>query len=147
MPRIVVPELIVSLFLGALFYAAFYLNVYLKVMPSSLSLYAIILSGILAAANLIVNLVRKRKVMINFEDDRIIVAEKEQRYINYNHITDIKEKKNVLDSIFGTSTILINNDFRLQYIRNSQQVMQYLQSLVNYSKQSMIRQEPYTQVK
>lgn len=141
--RALIPKIIAFLVLGLVFYLGVLLNISLLSLSegeetivkaaSLILLVLIVLFGMYLAFH-------RAHLPIIFYNNRISFNKKELLYAN---ITSINQKQNILDKMFHTHKIILNNNFYLKHQKNEVNIQQYLQQLISYAKSSGSQQYKY----
>jgi len=126
-----VPRIIMVIFLAVLIYYGIFLNLkFLKInMGVYYSLGAIVISIILAGFAFLETYSKYMKAAYYFYADRMYANNMWHPYVT---IPSFEVKRNPLDKIFGTSTIVLGK-YKLKYVPYSEQIHNYIRSLVQSS--------------
>lgn len=134
--RELIPQIFLMIFLGLLLFLGFIFNV--KLLSLGLPSYFIYLVAGLITGVILINLMLIYKNILKksylFYPDRIEYVGKKPKRISFSQIIGISFKKNSMDRIFNTATIVLEPDFEIKDIENSEQVYFYIQRLVQYYK-------------
>ncbi len=132
--RILIPKIISFLFLGVIFYLGILLNISLLKLTVStesiVKLISLITLIVIIILGILFNLKKSKQKYFFYQDK--IVFKKQQ--ILLTGITDIKTKQNLLDKLFKTYSLIINQKFKIKNIPQQINLQQYLQKMINYSK-------------
>ena len=74
------------------------------------------------------------KMQYSIYRNRIQIEGAKQQYFMFNVIQELNFKKNFLDRMLGTGTIVIDPKTRLKAISNFDQTFVYLKQLLQYSR-------------
>tara|TARA_B100000315_G_C14551929_1_gene576260 strand:+ start:1222 stop:1797 length:576 start_codon:yes stop_codon:yes gene_type:complete len=132
--RLLVPKIITFLFLGVIFYMGVLLNVALLNLSGNtetlVSLVALIVLILIIVFGIFYNLIKAKKQYL-FYNNRIVFWKKQ---IPLNTILNVDIKRNFLDKMFKTYSLQLTKKFAIENIPNNVQLNDYVQKLVNYSK-------------
>lgn len=132
--RFLIPQITLLLFLSIIFYLGVLLNVsLLELSPAQetkIKLISLLLLVFLFILGVFLNF-KKAQQKYYFYADRLVFQKKE---IFLNQIQSLEEKKNLLDKLFQTYSLVLNTNFRIKYIPQGVLLKDYLQKLINYSK-------------
>lgn len=154
--RVIIPIALQTLLLCIIFFISFQLNVRLFVKYRVLATYppsvvSFAVAGVLFLLFCIelLNTYRKYTVMVyDFYPDRIELYGKKPNIVQLAVVTDIRLKQNVFDTFFKTGTILIKPTFSIEHVAEPQEVLAYVQRLVDHTRQQAggrYPQQQYTQ--
>jgi hypothetical protein len=134
----VLPDAIKTFFLCGIFYAAIQLNLrlflkyrVLTLRPPAYLHYAI--AGVLLLLLIIevLNTYRKHAVMVyDFYPDRIELYGRKPATLLFAGVSDVRLKRNPLDALFRTGTLVFTPDFLVEHVEEPEQVLAYVQALV-----------------
>ena len=139
MKRILIPKTFQLIGLGAVFYFAIWLNLYLLAAKDSTKMYVtfgafvVLIIAVIVQIILIVLKVNKNKY--SFYPNKL---EFKGQTIPYVNITNVSFSRNFLDKIFDTGTIILYPDFKIENVPNLNQVFIYVQKLVQIAKQRIV---------
>ena len=132
--RALIPKALSLIVLAIIFYLGVLLNISLLELDAQqetqLKTGALILLSLLILLGLLLAL-RKTWTPYLFFRDRITFGKESIHYANINEINTLT---NNLDKIFKTNSIQLEKKFFLRYLPQSLQLANYIQQLVNYTK-------------
>jgi hypothetical protein len=139
MKRILLPKLVYLVPLGILLYVGAYLNFRFIGIQTTTLVHASILLIVflLVAFDLLFEYRKALRLEYCFYRDRLYAG---GSWLAYNAIGHIDTRRNLFDRMGGTCELLINGSVRLRHIPDSYNIYQYVQNLVNYSRQPQQRQ-------
>jgi|SRR3989339_553148 len=134
--RVLIPKVITIIILSAFFYIGIIINIWLIDLSDSVSniikIGAVIILIILSLTEIAVN-IHKVKQNYYFYQNRITFKDQQ---IFLSGITDIQVKRNWLDKLFKTQSVILNQQFKISFVPFSEELKNYLWKLVDYSKKS-----------
>ena len=133
--RLILPNIIIPFLLSIIFYLGVLLNIsFLELSGKTETLVKLIVLIILIILNIIgiISVIQKSKKNYLFFNDRLVFGSKE---IPYKEIMEIKEQQNLFDKWFGTYSLKLNSKFSIKCIPEELKIQNYIQQLINYSKQ------------
>lgn len=135
--RILFSQFLKTFMLCLVFYAGIILN--FKLLNIKTEFYLHLLAVLILLALLLTQLFMTKKrlstMMYEFYPDRIELVNKKPKTITFNSITTTTLKKNLLDTLFKTGTIVIKPDFKIEAVPYPEQVSAYIQKLIRYTRQ------------
>ena len=138
--RVLVPKILQLIGLGAVFYLAIWLNLFLLDVESSIKLYVaigavvVLVIAVVLESILLAQKVNKNKYL--FYSNRLVFKGKEVPYVNIKHVSF---RQNFVDKMFTTGTIVLHPDFKIEKIPNLNQVYFYIQKLVQGTQQQVMK--------
>jgi len=134
--RAIIPQVIKLLVLGLVFYAALILNLWLLQIQTSLLLHLMIVVSLIVLLVLEVILIHTRfsRHSYNFYDDRITFRGK---IAMFSDVDLVIVTKNFFDRKYKTSSIIVNKDFKIQHVKNAEEISKYLQQLVDRARRAV----------
>lgn len=147
--RILVPETVKLLLLGALFYVGIRLNIYFMKMDLQAIVHYLIISIIsaLLITQWFATFTKVKRVKYEFYLSRLeLHSKKGTSTLDYNDVDQarVKVDRNILDDLLGTGTIVFTESFKLRYVANYDQLSGYARKLINY-RQYQVQQQTMTQ--
>tara|TARA_Y100000310_G_C20507098_1_gene726975 strand:+ start:206 stop:673 length:468 start_codon:yes stop_codon:yes gene_type:complete len=132
--RLIIPKIITFLFLGIIFYVGVLLNVSLLSLSGAtktltLTIALIVLIGLIIFG-IVFNILQAKKIY-KFYGDRIVFGKKQ---IPFNAILNTEIKRNFLDKIFKTYSLLLSKQFTISNISENIQLQNYIEQLITYTK-------------
>jgi hypothetical protein len=132
--RILVPKIISFLFLSIIFYLGILVNISLLKLAapteSTIKLSSLIVLILVVIFGIAFNIKKSRQKYF-FYQNKIVFKKKE---ILLSEITDIKPRQNLLDKLFKTHSLILNQQFKINNIPQKIQLQGYIQKLIDYSK-------------
>jgi hypothetical protein len=132
--KVLIPKTIGLILLGTIFYFGILLNISLLKLATStesiIKLISLIIMLTAVSLGILLNLKKSKQNYFFYQDK--IVFKKQQIFLN--EITDIKTKQSLLDKLFKTYYLTINQKFKIKNISQKINLQQYLQKIINYSK-------------
>jgi hypothetical protein len=136
--RILIPHFVTLILLSIIFYLGILLNLSLLKLKgsteSTLKTYVLLGIFLLVFLGMIITFA-KSKHPYAFYQDKIVLHKKKQ--ILFTSINEISTKRGILDKIFGTYTLILSHDIKLQYISTSINIENYVRQLVTYNKNQL----------
>ena len=133
--RAIIPQTIILIILGVIFYMGILLNISLLELRGSQETSIKTISLIIICFIIIIGIilvVRRTAAPYRFYRNRIIHL---NRSIYYSEITATNSTKNWLDGLFNTYCVKLSNQFTLHNISQSTQIQTYLQQMIQYAQQ------------
>lgn len=133
--RLFIPQIFKLAALGAMLYLGVYVNIVLLGIDVSKSAFHIIDAAValVVAADLAMIYMRYLKCAYYFYSSRVEVIDKKTNVVYFSSAPALSFKRNFLDRVFNTGTILVGN-VELKSVENSNQVYFYIQKLMEYGK-------------
>ena len=134
--RVLIPQFVITAVLGGVFYAGIALNVFLLgiSIPASINILISVTIALLVITQALLTYVQTSKVQYSVYANRIQIEGPNPIYVMFNSIQDIQTKKNVLDNIFSTGTIVAGPNVELVGIPNFDQTTAYIKQMLQYSR-------------
>ncbi|MBS3115074.1 PH domain-containing protein [Candidatus Woesearchaeota archaeon] len=134
--RILIPSIVMTVFLAFLFYAGILINVTLLgiSIPGSINILIAAVLGLSVIVQSLLTYLQASKMQYSIYRNRIQIEGAKQQYFMFNVIQELNFKKNFLDRMLGTGTIVIDPKTRLKAISNFDQTFVYLKQLLQYSR-------------
>ena len=138
--RVLIPKALLLMFLIGLFYFFVLLNIWLAVElrllrmkpPIAVHIIMLLLLGIFAAIQLVLDVRRLHQRQYLFSEESLSKTGHNPFTISYTNIVSMIVKRNVIDHIFGTGSIMMNGKFAIRSVDHVDDVYQYLRSLVDH---------------
>lgn len=146
--RLLIAQFLKVVGLCVLFYTGIVINLkLLDIEVSSLLniLIVVIVIGLLAA-QLVLTYSNSLKRQYLFYTDRIEYAGKKPKTIYFKDVTDISSKRDFLDKVIGTGTIVLEPGFKISSIDKADQTMYYAEKLVENYRSYAQQQPSYQQL-
>jgi len=139
--RIVFSQVVITTLLAFLFYAGIEINISLLEMniPDNIRILIFAVLALLVTIQIVLTYLQTSKTQYSVYDNRIQIEGIKQEYLMFNSILELNYKKNYLDMMFKTGTLVIGKT-KLKAIPNFDQTFVYLKQLVNYSRNQYIQQ-------
>ena len=133
--RLIFPSVVIPFLLSVIFYLGVLLNIsFLELNGKTETTVKAAILIILIVLNIInfILVIKKSRKKYLFFNNRLSFDEKE---ISYQEIAEIREQQNILDKWFGTYSLKLNPKFAIKNIPKELKIQNYLQQMINYSKQ------------
>ena len=138
--RVLIPKILQLISLGAVFYFAIWLNLFLLEVEDSIKFYvtigAIIVLVIAVILEIILLIQKTNKNKYLFYSAQVGFKGKEMPYVNVVHVSF---RQNFIDKIFNTGTIILYPDFLIEKVPNLNQVYFYVQKLIQSAKGQVMK--------
>ncbi len=133
--RLFIPQIFKLIALGALLYLGVYVNIEVFEIGLSKNIFYMIYAAItlIITSDLILIYLKYSKQAYDFYSDRVEIKGKRPETIYFSQILNISFKRNFLDKIFNTGTIILG-DSEIISVENSNRVYFYIQKLVDYGR-------------
>lgn len=138
--RVIIPKIFQLIGLGAVFYFAIWLNMFLLEVEDSTKLYvtigsvAILVIAIILEIILFVQKINKNPYI--FYSARVEYKGKAISYVNVEHVSF---RQNFLDKMFSTGTIVMHPGFMIEKVPNLNEIYFYIQKLIQSNQQQVMR--------
>jgi len=140
--RVLIPDTLKTLILCLVFYFAIKINIDLfvkyrliKFLVPDLVYTVIAVVLVLLFIIQILNNYRKHGLAhYVFYPAYLEFGGKKVQYLQYNQIPNIVLKHNFIDKIFKTGTIFISKQFKIESVKNAEQIKDYLSKLITASR-------------
>ncbi len=142
--RIVIPQILRLVVLCALFYGAFWVNIWLLAfeMPSWLGIAVIAALVVLAVIQVIITRKKAQDWRYSFYQNRIEYAGDRISSALFSEVEEIKIKRNIFDLFANTATVSLNKKFKLKNIPDYKPVADYAYKLVQAYKSQQASYQP-----
>lgn len=132
LPRELFPSFIKLVLLSVAFFVGIIINLRLLNIkpPMQIVLLIVVLLVVLSAVQVLLTHMNLTKIQYNFFIDHIEKEGKNPSRVYYNQVQGIEFKRSFFDKMFGTGTIVLLPDFRIDKVGNAKQVFYYVQQLV-----------------
>ena len=134
--RVIIPHFLTLIILSALFYVGILINLsLLKLKGSQESTITTVALFVITLLILLGTLLKYTKVKRNylFLAHKIIISKKKS--VVYNNILGLTKKRGILDKIFGTYTLVLTHDAKLENIPVAIDIENYVLQLIEFNKQ------------
>lgn len=134
--RLLISQLLVTALLAGLFYVGIAINVSLLGLniPTTINwLIAAVLSLLILIQGML-TYVQASKTQYFIFRNRVELPGTKPIYVMFNTVQEIKRKKNFLDKMFNTGTIILGPNIKLKGIPNFEQTLAYITQMVQYSR-------------
>jgi hypothetical protein len=132
--RSLIPKISSLIALGTIFYLGVLLNISLLNLKANQeatsNLISLIFISLVVIGGIVLGVIRSNKKYC-FYKNRIKFIKQQ---IFYNQINHFQIKRNFLDKIFKSYTLILTNDFQIKHIPNQVDIQNYLSKLITYSK-------------
>ncbi len=134
--RIVASQLVITFFLAIIFYVGIALNIFLLGISIPININILIISVLLLLVIIqgLLSYVQTSKMQYAIYSNRIQIEGPKPKYIMYNAIQNIKQKKALFDKLFNTGTLVIEPKMRLVGISNFDQTYAYILQMIQYTR-------------
>lgn len=144
--RMTLPEVFKLVLLAATMYFGIFINFMILRKPMTGIHHAIIIAILVVLILVQSKLSRIRSKNINyvFYQNRIEQQGEEPMMVYLGNVSMVYLKKSLADRIFGTGTIYLEPGFAIRGVKNSDEIHQYVQRLVQLARQSASFASPQT---
>jgi len=134
--RKVIPQLITTAALCAVFYLGIYINIYLLeiFIPPNVKNLIFVVLGLLVVVQGLLSYIQISKIRYSVYDNRVQMESSNPQYAMFNSIQEIKIMRNAFDKIFNTGTVVIYPGLKIEAIPNVDQVSDYLKQMMQYTR-------------
>ena len=133
--RLIIPNIVIPFLLSVVFYLGILLNIsFLELNGKTETTVKAAILVILIVFNIInfILVIKKSQKKYFFFNNRLYFDGKET---SYQEIAEMKEQQNILDKWFGTYSLKLSPKFAIKNIPEELKIQNYIQQLINYSKQ------------
>ncbi|MBI1970123.1 PH domain-containing protein [Candidatus Woesearchaeota archaeon] len=138
--RVLVPKALLLMFLTGLFYFFVLLNIWLALElkllrmkpPIAVHIIVLLLLGVFAAIQMVLDVRRLHQRQYLFSEESVSKTGHNQFMIPYTNIVSMIVKRNVIDRLFGTGSIVLNSKFVIRSVDHVDDVYRYLRGLVDH---------------
>ena len=135
--RILVPQTIGLFALGGIFYILLMFNLTLALKQVSALTNYMIIAGlvVLLVVESIVNYMKAANMEYHFFNENLVVkGHGKEQSILYNEIPSIAVKKDFLDKLFNTVTLVFTPQFKIKFIKDQNNVHFNIQKVIQRSR-------------
>lgn len=138
--RVVIPKIVLVTFLCIVFYFAIWLNLVLLKVEMTTIYHTIALSLVLVLIILesLMTYVNTARERYDFYPDHIEYVAKKHETFSFKDSTETTLERNILDKTLGSASIKLSPNFSLKNIPYDNQIIFYLQKLIDYSRRQAI---------
>ncbi len=138
--RAIIPRTIILFLLCVLFYLGIQLNLYLLELEIAdyIAILIMLTLFLLFALESLLNYSKIARITYYFFDDKITLQDKESKSLFYYNINNITIKRNLIDRLFNTATIVLAPGFSIKFINHYSQLHNWINQLVERAKKMVI---------
>ena len=134
--RVVVPQTLLTLFLGFVFYIGIALNVALLGLriPTNIRLLIAAILTLLVVIQSLLSYLQAAKTQYSIYRNRVQIEGGKSGYVMFNTVQEVKQKRTFFDKVFNTGTLVFVPGLELHAVPNYEQMNAYMQQMVQYSR-------------
>jgi len=131
--RIIIPRTLEAFCLCIIFYLGIQLNLYLLQISISFYVDFLIVSIliILCGLDFFLNYSKTARLTYSFFDDKLSIENKGSESLFYQYVDNLTIKRNFVDKLFGTATIVLTPEFSIKFINDYSPLYDWIRQLVD----------------